>query len=120
MLLRYLLVFLSAAGVVAGASLVWPRLTNRPRPEPLTKVRDAVVSTQQGAKAAEILGVENDAAAEPINIASMASSAVSAAVNAVEDRARATVIKGIAEQVMGEVAKLPEEEKVSIKELICR
>lgn len=120
MFVQFLIAALAATTVVATSSLVWYKMTSRPRPEPLTKVRDMVVSTEPGNNIAGILGVGSDSETQPINVASAASRVVSTAVNAVEEKARSTVVLGIAQQVMQEVAKLPEDQKASVKDVICK
>ncbi|KKU80876.1 MAG: hypothetical protein UY08_C0007G0014 [Candidatus Gottesmanbacteria bacterium GW2011_GWA1_47_8] len=50
---------------VAGGSIIWPKFSNQPRPEPLEQIHNVVKDTSLGKSFATILGVSSQSA-EPL------------------------------------------------------
>ena len=92
--------------ILALVSFLWPKVTNKPRPEALTKVRDIAVQTPLGREVENILGEQTS------NVSEAISSAASSAVNSVTSNAKQSVM-----QKMFNV--LSEDEKASFRADIC-
>lgn len=64
--------FVSVVGigiiVVSLLSLLWPRITNQPRPEFLSRYRSFLLATSVGQQAATVLGVSNEASVAPFSL----------------------------------------------------
>ncbi len=117
---KFILTFLTSAVVVSGASLAWPLLTSQPMPELLGKVREFVLQTEAGKQTAETLGVSDTEGVEPINISSVAASAVSTAVTSASEKVQETATKEIIIQVVKKIETLDPESQETIKEAICK
>ncbi len=116
---KFILTFLTAAVVVSGASLAWPKLTSAPMPELLEKMRELVLQTDVGKQSAETLGVSDMEAVEPINISSVAGSVVSTAVTNASEQIQETATKEIIIQVVKKIETLDAGSQEEIKEAIC-
>ncbi|MFZ2025259.1 MAG: hypothetical protein WAV51_03185 [Microgenomates group bacterium] len=117
---KFILTFLTSAVVVSGASLAWPKLTSQPMPEMLKKVREFVIQTDAGKQTAETLGVTDMEGVEPINISSVAASAVSTVVTTASEKVQETATKEIIIQVVKKIETLDPESQTVIKEVICK
>ena len=117
---KFVLTLITSLVVVSGASLVWPLLTNQPMPELLGKVRELVIQTDAGKQTAETLGVTDTEGVEPINISSVAASAVSTAVTNASEKVQETATKEIIIQVVKKIETLDPESQTVIKEVICK
>lgn len=105
--------------VIAFASLIWPRISSDPRPTALTKVRDMVIETPAGVNLANVLGVADESAAEPINISDLVTTGTNAVINTVATTAQRTVTNRMLETLAGQFNGLPEEDKASFRAQIC-
>lgn len=104
---------------LSGGSLVWPRITGAPRPQFLQDVRDKVIQTAPGQQAAQVLGVSDDQAVEPINIHEIAANAVNSIKAAAERRAQTIIMAQISEQLTNQYQKLPEDQQRQLQQIIC-
>jgi hypothetical protein len=117
---KFILTLITSVVVVSGASLVWPLLTNQPMPELLGKVRELVIQTDAGKQTAETLGVTDMEGIEPVNISSVAASAVSTVVTNASEKVQETATKEIIIQVVKKIETLDPESQVEIREVICK
>ena len=117
---KFILTLVTSLVVVSGASLAWPLLTTQPMPELLGKVREFVMQTDAGKQTAETLGVTDTEGVEPINISSVAASAVSTAVTNASEKVQETATKEIIIQVVKKIETLDPESQTVIKEVICK
>ncbi|MBI5619331.1 hypothetical protein HY950_00015 [Candidatus Gottesmanbacteria bacterium] len=120
MSLQFILTLGVAALTVGLGSLLWPKLTARVRPKPLTEIRNVVMQTPMGKQAATILGVSDEGAVTPINVSSVASSLVSGVVSAVGQKAQETVTRQAVQQLINQVDQLPADQKQQIQEALCK
>jgi hypothetical protein len=120
LILKFITALASAFVVVTGASLVWPKLTMQPRPEPLTQIRTMVVGTDIGNKIAETLGVADETAVIPINVGAVAGAAISSAAAEVQQKAADAVTREIIIQVINKIETLAPNQQEAIKEQICK
>jgi len=98
--------------VVAGTSLVWPKLINRPIPDALKQVQQAVLGTEIGQQANDTL--------ESLHISSSPGEMVNTAFGQVQEKAQEAVTREIIIQVVKKIETLNPEEQQSIKEQICK
>lgn len=70
-MIRFLIVLVISVLTVSMGSVAWPKLTAKPPPEPLGKIREFTLQTPLGERFENILGLSDD-----LNVASVASSAV--------------------------------------------
>ena len=117
---KFICVLASTLIIVAGASLVWPKITGAPRPEPLTQVKNMVLGTDIGKQAAQALGVEDEAAVVAVDVASVAGAAISSAASNVQQKASEAVTREIIIQVVNKIETLAPDQQQVIKELICK
>jgi len=106
--------------VVAGTSLVWPKFTSYPRPEPLTQVRNMVLTTDIGKNIAQTLGVQDEQAIQPIDVGTVAGAAISSAAADVQQKASSAVTREIIVQIVKKIETLAPGEQQAIKEQICK
>lgn len=105
--------------VIAFASLIWPRVSSDPRPPALTRVREMVIETPVGANLAQVLGVTDESAAEPISIGSLVTSGANAVVDTVAKSAQRAVTNRVLETLATQFNGLPEEDKAAFRAQIC-
>lgn len=117
---QFLLTFFASAVTVSGLSLVWPKLTDKPRPEPLSRVREIVMQTPFGANAANILGVTDEATAEPINVSSAAASIAGSVTSTVTQRVQQAIGQQFVTQLVRQYDRLPDEQKQQVRDAICQ
>jgi hypothetical protein len=117
---KFIISLISTLVVVAGASLVWPKVTNYPRPEALTQVRNFVVTTDVGKNIAQTLGVQDETTVIPVNVGSVAGAAISSAAADVQQKASDAVTREILIQIVKKIETLAPDEQQSIKEQICK
>jgi len=120
LILKFIISLVSTLTVVAGTSLVWPKLTNYPRPEPLTQVRNMVLTTDIGRNVAQKLGVQDEQAVVPVDVGSVAGSAISSAAANVQQKASDAVTREIILQIVKKIETLAPDQQESIKEQICK
>lgn len=118
--IQFLAVLIGATVSIAGASLLWPKLTTEPRPKPLTEVRKVLMQTPVGQQAAGILGVTDEAAVTPINVSSVASTLVAGVVANVGQKTQEVVTRGAVQQLLRQVDQLPTDQKQQIQEALCK
>ncbi len=118
--LQFLAVLIGAVATIAGASLAWPRLTEKERPAALQKVHDIVLQTPQGKAAAEILGVQDETAVERINVASVAANLTSSVTSSITNKAQEVVTRQAVQQLTRQIDQLPPEQKSQLQEIFCK
>jgi hypothetical protein len=120
LILKFIISLVITFTVVAGTSLVWPKLTSYPRPEPLTQVRNMVLTTDIGKSVAQTLGVQDEATVVPVDIGTVAGSAISSAAAGVQQKASDAVTREIILQVVNKIETLAPDQQQIIKEQICK
>ena len=120
LILKFIISLVSTLAVVAGTSLVWPKLTSYPRPEPLTQVRNMVLTTDIGRNVAQTLGVQDEQAVVPVDVGTVAGSAISSAAANVQQKAGDAVTREIILQIVKKIETLAPDQQESIKEQICK
>ncbi len=119
LILKFIIVLSSTIVFVAGASLVWPKITGYPRPDLLTQVKNMVLGTDIGKQAAQTLGVEDEKTVVPLDVKAVAGTAISSAVADVQQKAADAVTREIIIQVVNKIETLAPDQKQIIKDLIC-
>jgi len=99
-IVQFILTLATTTIVVSGASLLWPKFTRNPSPEPLTKVREVVLQTDVGKQAAQILGVSDTQPVEPVNVSSVAGVVVSNVLTNVQEQVQDAATREIIIQVV--------------------
>lgn len=116
---KYLVVLFFTCASVVTASIAWPKISQKPRPQLLEEVYKRVENTQIGKRIANALGVRNSIQ-EPISITSIAGEVAGSAVSIIEERAQKVITQQAIEQIVSQLNKLPEEQKEQIQEMICK
>lgn len=119
-MVRFIIVAFIVAGITVGISLLWPLFTKRPRPVPLQAVHDASVNTVLGEQIAKSLGVDNDAAVDPINVPQVATKIAGDLVSKVEQNASQAVVTTVTNQLAKQIDQLPATQQAQLKERICK
>lgn len=117
--IKYALVTTLGAGIVAIASLVWPRFTTKPEPPVLEHVRDTVLGTEVGQSAASLLGV-TDKTIQPVSMTDTLSSVAGVVTSSVEQKVQQIVSDQVAAQVIKQYQQLPEKQQDRVVEMICK
>lgn len=116
---QFILTLGTTLAVISGASLVWPKVTDAPSPEPLTKVREMVLQTDLGKQAAQRLGLTEDGAGETVNVSSVAGAVVTNVISGVGEKVQDAATKEIIIQVVRKIETLEPEQQQEIKKAIC-
>lgn len=117
--LQFIGAFVVGAVSIVGVSFLWPRVTTQPRPEVLTKVRDAVFQTETGWELANTLGVADETNAEPINIQEAAASAAQSAAYDVAAYTSRAVTTKLFDSALSRFDLLSKEDQERFREQIC-
>lgn len=118
-IIKYTLVALIGAGVVALVSLLWPKFTVKPEPQVLEQVRNTVLGTEIGQNAANLLGVANNGG-QVLNLSDTVSSVAGVVTSSVEERVQSIIAEQIASQVVKQYEQLPETQQTIVTEIICK
>jgi len=105
--------------ILAVVSVVWPRVSNDPRPDALTKVHDVVLETPLGQNLENVLGETDDATGAPLSIGAAVTTGTNAVVDAVTKSAQHAVTSKILESLAGQFQRLTEEEKDAFRAQVC-
>lgn len=117
--IQFLFVSLGATIAISIASLLWPKVTSKPSPTVLTQVRHMVVRTPIGHQAADVLGVTDEGQTQPVNVGELAVSAGNAIVSHIEESATQAVASQVVKQVLRQIDKLPENQKLELQQQLC-
>ncbi len=115
-----MLAFVVAVSSLGSGSLLWPRLTDRPRPKLLQDVHDIVLKTPMGQEAAQVLGVSDEASVTPINFGQVTASAVSGVKEAVRARIQKIIVGNAVNQLSRQMNNLSDEQRSFVEEAICK
>lgn len=116
--ISYALAFIVAGSTAAFGSMIWPKVTSRPRPQPLTYVYEHVKDTSLGKQFSQTLGI--DELTKPIDLSVTAASVAGAVVDSVEEQAKNMVASQIGTQLIKQFQGLPDKEKLRVQENICK
>jgi hypothetical protein len=116
---RFILALAVAITALGSGSLLWPRLSDEPRPKALQTVHDLVLKTTVGQNAANVLGVSDEANVQKIDFGVMASSAIGSAKSAVQQRVRTVVVTNAVNQLDRQFDNLSDEQKTYVRRAIC-
>ncbi len=119
-IMRFILAALTTGVAVSGVSLVWPKFTSKPAPDPLVQVRDVVLQTSIGKQAAEVLGVSDGTQTAPVDIGSAAGSIVNTVMQDMEKKVQDAATKEIIIQVINKIETLDPGQKEEVKKAICK
>jgi hypothetical protein len=108
-----------ASAMVTFASLLWPKVTNQPRPEALTRVRDVVINTQIGQGIAQVLGVTDETNVTPVNLNDVITTGTNTAINTITKSAQRAVSSQLLQSLAKQFNELPEEEKATFRAQVC-
>ncbi len=117
--IKYGLMTVIGAAVVALVSLLWPKVTTKPEPAPLEQVRDTVLGTEVGQIAANLLGV-TDKNVQPVNMTDTISSVAGVVTSSVEQKVQQIVSDQVAAQVIKQYQQLPATQQDRVEEMICK
>ncbi len=118
-IIKYILVAMIGAGVVALVSLLWPKFTVKPEPQALEQVRNTVLGTEIGQNTANLLGVSNNGG-QVLNISDTVSSVAGAITSSVEERVQSIISEQVAAQVVKQYEQLPVPQQDLVTEIICK
>lgn len=116
---RFILALTVAVTALGSGSLLWPRLTDEPRPKLLQDVHDLVLRTSVGQNAANVLGVSDEATVQKINVGQMVAGAVGNAKTAVQKRVRTVVVTNAVNQLNRQFDNLSDDQKTYVREAVC-
>lgn len=116
---RFFLALSVAIAALGSGSLMWPRLTDKPRPKVLADVHDLVLRTQVGQNAANVLGVSDEANVQKINFEEIAYTMVNSAKTAVQNRVRTVVVTNAVNQLNRQFENLTDDQKIYVRQAIC-
>jgi len=119
MTLRFIVVAAGSAIVISAVSLLWPRLTNKPSPPTLTKVRKTVQQTPLGKQASDVLGIEENGTAEPLDVEEWVAAQGNAILSNITETTQKVVVTQVVKQIVNQIEKLPETEKEQVQQIIC-
>jgi hypothetical protein len=112
--------FVSVVGIVllvsVVLSLLWPRISPYPRPEPLTRLHDILLATSAGKQAAEVLGVSDEARAVPLTPQNIVEDIVHTARSRVTD----VVITHAVREIIARFSRLSPSEQTRILDAISQ
>src|SRR5690348_7637193 len=94
---------------LSGGSLLWPHITDAPRPKLLQDVRDTVIQTQPGKQAAQVLGVSDEASVEPINLGQVAGNMVNGVRSAAQKRVQTIIMAQVTQQLSSQYERLSDD-----------
>lgn len=117
--LQFVVTAVFSALAIGAASLLWPKLTSKPSPKPLTEVRRLVVETPVGKEAAAVLGVSQDESTQPVDLRQWAAEQGNAILNNISNSAEQAVVSGVVKQIMGQIDKLPDNQKQELRQSLC-
>jgi len=117
--IQFTVAAIGAAVGITAVSLLWPILTDKPEPEALLRVRDTVRQTELGAKASDILGVESDTEAEPLNVSEWAAAQGNAILQNVSDTAQSLVVTQVVRQILTQIEHLTPQQRAELEQAIC-
>lgn len=117
--MNFFFALIVATASFVGGSLLWPRLTTKPAPSAVQQVRKAVVQTQLGKQAADVLGVSDEKNVQPINIGKTLNDAVNVGEHAVEERIQFVIVENALNQLLSQMNKLPKDQQNQIRQEIC-
>lgn len=118
-LLQYIGVALGSVVFISVASFIWPKVTNQPRPDPLTQVREVVIKTSLGQQMANVLGVTDESDITPVNPGTFVAKQTNNAVTAVQKSAQRAITSRVIQQLAGQFDQLPEDQKQEFQKMIC-
>lgn len=119
-MIKFIAIGLVSAGAMSVVSLVWPKLTLKPRPVPLQQIHDVVLGTKIGEQAAQTLGVADEAKVTPINPSAVVASVASSLVATAEKRVQQVVVENAVKQLTNQFDQLPQDQKQQIQTIICK
>jgi len=120
MIPQFIGAFLVTSIVMIGSSLLWPVVMKQDRPPVLQTVRDAVVKTEAGKKAEEVLGVYTVPDNMPQAVNDASSLVVQSVGTAVQKKVEEVVTTRVIEEVVKRFDTLPSQDKEEIKTIICK
>ena len=116
---RFILALSVAVTALGSGSLLWPRLTDQPRPKFLQDVHDLVLRTSVGQNAADVLGVSDETNVQKINMGQMIMGAVGNAKIAIQNRVRTIVVTNAVNQLNRQFDNLSDEQKTYVQQAVC-
>jgi hypothetical protein len=118
--LQFILALGIALTSLTGGSLIWPRLTDQPRPELLEKVHDIALQTSVGKQGAQVLGVSDESQVEPINVGQLVTNALDGVKTAAQNRVQTIIVGNAVNQLSSQFDRLPEGQKEQIQQILCK
>ena len=119
MVMQFIGAFIAASVLVITASIIWPNITKKDRPELLEKVHEQVIETDAGRRAEEVLGGATVFDTLPGRVQTVAGSVSAAATTFIGERTEEVVTRRIIEEVTKRYETMSEDEKNKMRELIC-
>ncbi len=116
---RFIIALSVAVTALGSGSLLWPRLTDQPRPKFLQDVHDLVLRTSVGQNAADVLGVSDETNVQKINMGQMIMGAVGNAKIAIQNRVRTIVVTNAVNQLNRQFDNLSDEQQTYVQQAVC-
>ena len=104
---------------LSGGSLIWPKVTDAPRPQLLQQVHDSVIKTQVGSQAAQVLGVSDDGDVQPINLGQVAGNVINGIKSTAQKRAATIIMAQVMGQITDKYENLPQDQQKQRQQIIC-
>lgn len=114
MMAKFVSVFGIALIALVLVTLLWPRFSDAPRPQPLARLNEIIRGTPAGQNAAAVLGVSTDENVQKLTPQVIIGSIVTAA----ENRALDIVITNVVRTITQRFRDLPQEHQKRILEAI--
>jgi hypothetical protein len=111
---KFVSVFGIAVLVLLLATLLWPRFSDTPRPQPLARLNSIIRGTPAGQNVAAVLGVSTEDTVQKITLQSIVGSIVTTAENRAIDIAVAQIVR----EISNRFRNLPQEHQQRILEAI--
>lgn len=118
--IQYIATAFGSAFVVSFVSLIWPRVTTQPRPQPLTQVREMVLQTEQGKRLAEVFGVSDESKVRTQSLGEFVSQQTNTVITNVADSSQRAVINQMLTQLADKFNQLPDDQKKQFQSLVCQ
>ena len=118
-ILKYVISGLLLGSAAVSGSFLWPRFTDKPRPELLRRVYESVSASAYGESIASVLGVSYEAENTPVDLDHIAKQAAGQVVSKAGEYTSDIIFRETMKQLSGQIEKLTPQEKAELQNLVC-